>query len=65
MSLNSGFLWSKTHILCLVLIFKRNMKFLERILISASVLSFRHDENTMKEQIIFKNDWLKAENNRL
>lgn len=41
------------------------MKFLEHILISASVLNFRHDENTMKEQIIFKNDWLKAENNRL
>ncbi len=54
MSPKSWFLQSKTYILCLLLLFMRTLKFLERILIFTTVIISRHDENWMEEQVITK-----------
>ena len=54
MSPKSGFLQSKTHISCPLLIVMRTLKFLESILISTTVTSSKHDENEIEKQIITK-----------
>ena len=65
MSPKSGFLKSKTHIPCSLIMVIGLLDFLESILISTTVTSSRQDENRMEEPIITKEKgWLKAGDQR-
>lgn len=54
MSLKSGFLKNKAHILYLLLIIIKTLKFLKNALIFTVITSFRHNKNKAKEKILIK-----------